>query len=117
MSLTDQIFAQALLLCGSIDARQEALLQLLCSAAASSLTARLREGITPEDCSADFVGAASLFALAAMSESDDMAQIESFTAGDVTVRRSGGTGAQCLRNQARLMIAPYVRDGFSFLGV
>lgn len=115
--MSEKIFAQALLLCGSLDSRQEALLRMLCECAAASLTARLRDGIRPADCASEFVAAASLYALAAMSESDDAAQIESFTAGDVTVRRSGGTGARCLRNQAALTIAPYVRDSFAFLGV
>lgn len=117
MSLTDQVFTQALLLSGGLGARQEAMLRLLCGASVSSLKARLRVGMSPEDCKADFVGAASLYALAALSETDDLQGIESFTAGDVTVRRSGGTAARCLRTQAGLMMEPYVRDAFSFLGV
>ena len=119
MNLSEQIFAQAVLLAGSIDTRQEALLRLLCSGAASSLSARLRDGITPQDCKADFVAAASLYALAALSETDDMAQVESFTAGDVTVKKGDKVSAasQCLRYQADLMISPYTRDTFSFRGV
>lgn len=117
MTLTEQIYAQALVLCGGLDERQDALLRLLCRAAVASLTARLRPGLTPGDCQGDFVGAASLYALAALSEADGTEGIESFTAGDVTVRRSGGTGARCLRSQAELMMAPWLRDGFAFLGV
>ena len=67
MMLMDQVLAQALLLAGELDDRQTELLRILCTASASSLAARLREGLTPEDCKADFIVAASLFALAAGS--------------------------------------------------
>ena len=63
MTLTEQVFAQAALLAGELDGRQTNLLRLLCGASASSLTARLREGLTPEDCKADFIAAASLLAV------------------------------------------------------
>ena len=55
MTLTEQVFAQSLLLAGDPEPRQEELLKLLCSGAVNSLTARLREGLRPEDCLADFV--------------------------------------------------------------
>ena len=118
MNLTSQIFAQAVMLAGDVDSRQEALLRLLCASAASSMANRLRDGIQPEDCKADFVAAASLYALAALSEAEDMDNLESFTAGDVTVRRgSSNAAARCLRYQADLMISPYSMDRFAFRGV
>ena len=118
MNLTEQIFAQAVMLPGAIDPRQEALLRLLCSSAASSMEKRLRDGIRPEDCKADFVASASLYALAAMAETDEMAAVESFTAGDVTVRKGNSNAAsRCLRYQADLMISPYSKDRFAFRGV
>ena len=49
MTLAEQVFAQALLLAGELDEKQEALLTLLCRGTVSSLTARLRDGLTPED--------------------------------------------------------------------
>ena len=118
MNLTEQIFAQAVMLAGAIDLRQEALLRLLCGGAASSMEKRLRDGVKPEDCKADFVAAASLYALAALAETDEMANLESFTAGDVTVRKgSSNAASQCLRYQADLMISPYSKDRFAFRGV
>lgn len=118
MNLTEQVYAQALLMAGNLEPKTDALLQVLCRGACASLAARLRSGITPEDCKADFIAAASLFALAALSEAEQAAQPESFTAGDVTVRKgSGGAAANCLRYQANLMIMPYLKDGFAFLGV
>ena len=51
MTLKEQVFAQAALLAGELDCRQQDLLSILCAASTSTLTARLREGLTPEDCS------------------------------------------------------------------
>lgn len=118
MTLTEQVYAQALLLAGDLEPRQEELLKLLCGSVVSSLTARLREGLRAEDCLADFVASASLYALAAMSGQTDMARLERITAGDVTLHRSGtDAAANCLRYQAELMITPYLKDRFSFRGV
>ena len=120
MTLTEQVYAQAALLAGDLDERQTNLLKLLCGASVSSLTARLREGLTPEDCKADFIAAASLLALAQMNGVVGDAQVEEFTAGGLTVRQGSDhrdAASQCLQRQAELMIAPYLRDGFSFRGV
>jgi hypothetical protein len=119
MTLTEQVFAQAVLLAGELDERQRDLLSLLCIASTSSLTARLRDGLNPEDCRADFVAAASLFALAALNEAEDSDRVEEFKAGDLTVKQGGSKDAasRCLYNQAELMITPYLKDRFAFLGV
>lgn len=118
MTLTEQIFAQALLLAGELEPKQMDLLKVLCRGANNSLAGRLREGLTPEDCKADFIAAASLFALSALSEADETSAVEMFQAGDLSIRRRGGDAASnCLRNQAELMIAPYLKDCFTFVGV
>lgn len=118
MILEDQIFAQALVLAGELEERQEQLLRLLTRAAGASLAKRLAPGLTPEDCRADFIAASALFALAALAEADPAGVPEQFSVGDVTVKRSSDNpAANCLRNQAELMLAPYVADRFSFLGV
>jgi hypothetical protein len=119
MTLKEQVYAQALLLSGDLEARQEELLKLLCGGVVSSLTTRLREGLRPEDCLADFIAAASLYALAALNSVTDSGSLEQISAGDLTIRKSGSGDAasNCLRNQAELMIAPYLKDRFSFLGV
>ena len=116
MNLTDQIYAQALVMVGSLSPEQDALLRVLCQAAKATLAGRLRKGVTPADCRADFISAGSLLALAALSESDTGP--ERFTAGDLTIQKSGGSAAaRCLRSQAELILMPYVRDCFAFLGV
>lgn len=118
MILTEQVFAQAQVLAGELNERQYNLLRVLCHATASALAARLREGLTPEDCKADFLAAASLFALATLSSVSDAEQMEQVDIGDMTLRRrSSDAASNCLRNQAELIIAPYLRDGFAFVGV
>ena len=115
MMITEQIYTQALLLAGEIPEEQKRMLQILCQGAASALGARLREGLTAEDCKADFIAAASLFALASLNSVDESRNLEVFQAGDMTLRRGKGDAASnCLRSQAQLIIAPYLQDSFSF---
>ena len=118
MTLTEQVFAQAALLAGELSCRQQDLLGILCTASTTSLAARLREGLGPEDCKADFIAAASLFALAALNSIEEGVDIAEFKAGDLTVKRAGtDAAARCLQNQAQLMITPYLQDRFHFTGV
>lgn len=117
MTLTEQVFAQAMLLSGNDSNVNEAMLEIFCQSATTSLTAQLRDGLTPQDCIADFVAAASLYALAALAETDEMSDFSHVQVGDVTMKRGGGAAVACLRNQARLMMSPYLSDGFAFLGV
>lgn len=116
MTLADQIYAQALVMAGQLSEEQDALLRVLCRVTKATLEGRLRGGIAPEDCRADLVAAGSLLALAALSESDSCP--ERFTAGELTIQRgSSSAAARCLRSQAELILMPYVRDSFAFLGV
>ena len=120
MTLAEQVYTQAALLAGELDDRQTDLLSILCTSATVSLTARLREGLTPDDCRADFVAAASLFALAALNGVDESVNVAEFKAGDLTVKQnftSRDAASRCLRHQAELMILPYLKDRFSFTGV
>ena len=118
MILREQVFAQALLMAGELDGRQTDLLNALSGAATAALTSRLKDGLLPDDCRADFVAAASLFALAAMNEAGEYGSVEEFKAGDLTVKRStADTASRCLQRQAELIIAPYLKDCFAFRGV
>ena len=119
MNLSQQVFAQAALLAGELQEGQQEMLKALSAAATASLGARLRQGLRPEDCKADFVAAASLFALAALNQVKDGTSLDQITAGDLTVRRSGNADAasRVLQRQAELMIGPYLKDSFCFRGV
>lgn len=118
MTLTEQINAQALVLLRDLQDGDRPMLEVLCRSAEISLKARLIEGVTPEDCRADFVASASLYALAALSEIEHSLQPEQFSAGDLTLRRSSTDAAACcLRYQAETIMRPYLKDSFSFVGV
>ena len=120
MMLENLVFAQAALLAGELDGHHQALLRVLCQGAVAVLGSRLREGLTPEDCKADFVAAASLYALSSLNSAEDTGKVEEFKAGDLTVKQGAqnrDAASRCLQHQAQLMIAPYLRDGFTFRGV
>ena len=119
MTLREQVYAQAALLAGQMESERADMLSVLCTASTVSLAARLKDGLRPEDCKADFIAAASLFALAALNGVKDGESLEQISAGDLTIRKSGNSDAasNVLRNQAELMIAPYLKDCFTFVGV
>lgn len=118
MTLTQQVYSQAVLVSGVDAAGQELLLEVLCQSAVSGLTKQLRDGITPDDCKADFVAAASLYALAALADADPLMRVEQIQIGDVTLKRGGTTAASaCLRHQAEMMMAPFLKDNFCFRSV
>lgn len=117
MSLTELVVSQAKFMAREMTSRDLQLLEAVCQAAVSSLEARLRDNLTTDDCQADFVTAAGMYALAALSDIGDFTGVEQLTAGDVTVRRGHNGAANYLRSQADLLMAPYLKSGFVFLGV
>lgn len=118
MSMTGLVMDQVVRIAGRDDPRQEAFLQLLCQAVTSEMTARLREGLHPEDCRADFVVAAGLYVLAALAETDENLNLQHIQVGDLTVKPGGGeNAARCMREQAARLLQPYCADNFSFRGV
>lgn len=118
MSLTEQIYTQALLLSRDVEDKDHAMLRLLCRAAEVSLREKLREGITAADCKADFIASASMYALAALSDMDEMKAMEQIQAGDLTLRRgSDNAAACCLRYQAEMIMMPFLKDHVVFAGV
>ena len=92
-------------------------LALLCAAAVEELTGLLREGITAGDCGGAFPLAAAWMALGAAESAGD--GVESFTAGEVSIRRGDGDARRkALRLQALQVMKPWLRDeGFVFRGV
>ena len=116
--MIEQVFEQVVLLAGVDDPRKEVLLRLLCQAAVTELTSRLREGMTAEACKNEFIAAASLLALASMVEAEPMNNWQQIQLGDLSIRPQGSdVSTQCLRAQAEKLMLPYCEQGFSFLGV
>ena len=114
--MKDVIFARAAVLAGELGQRQEELLRLFAEAAAASLRARLKAGVTVEDCREEFGAAGAMLALAALMRQDEA--VQEFKAGDLTVKQGGSRdGAEALERQARELMVPFVQDGFLFAGV
>ena len=85
-------------------------LSLLCAAAVEELKGLLRDGVSMEDCGGAFPLAAAWMALAgAQAAGDD--GVESFTAGEVTIRKGDGEARRkALRLQALQVMKPWLRD-------
>ena len=118
--MSAQVFAYALQLTGEITQQRKVLLEALCSASAAALSARLREGMIPEDCEDAFIPAAALMALAALAGIATDTPTEQITAGDFTIRKgsvSYDAASAALRVQAEQIMMPYLMDRFSFQGV
>ncbi len=105
---------------GQLDGGNETALEALCAGAEQEVRGWLKPGVAPEDCESAFLLAAAWVALAGRT-AGDAGEVEQFAAGEVSIRRQGGDGAQraaALRLQARQVLRPYLRDGgFAFQGV
>ncbi len=119
--MTEEIFALAKML-GHVGTEEEEGLRRLCPGAEEELRGRLREGITPEDCTPAFCMGAAWLALAGLCAGAGAGQAEEFSAGGLTIKRGSGKNllerSEGLRRQAELIMGPYLEDrGFSFVGV
>ncbi len=118
MNLTQQIYAQALVLIRDLEDKDRPILEVLCRCSEVTLLKKMRPGVSIGDCKADFVAAAALYAVSAMTEIDGGLKPEQIVAGDLTLRHSGSDAAACcLRYQAEMMMSPYMMDDFMFVGV
>ena len=118
MTLTEQVYAQAAALAGTMTQSQQGLMQVLCTGAVSYVTARLKPEVSQQSCQQALVMAAALYALASYQAADGTADLREFRAGDLTVKQGGGIRSrQALLEQVQALMAPYWRDGLCFLGV
>lgn len=119
--MQERILALAVGITGADETHQQ-LLEALCAAAEASWLIRLREGITAEACSEAFCCAAAFTAAADFVVSQSGSGIDSFTAGEISIKGQGGTNsaaaAEALRRTAeRLMVSYAVSESFRFQGV
>lgn len=124
MTLLEEIYEAAVQAAPS--GADEELLQRLCRISAAQWQARLKAGVTPEDCREVFICAAAWSAAAGYFTQQSAASwnIESFTVGDVSVKTASGektaqqTPVQRLTQQAQLLMRPFCRaEDFAFVGV
>ena len=119
MTLLEEIYEAAAQAAPS--GADEELLQRLCRISAAQWQARLKAGVTPEDCREVFICAAAGYFT---QQSAASWNIESFTVGDVSVKTASGektaqqTPVQRLTQQAQLLMRPFCRaEDFAFVGV
>ncbi len=117
MSILEEIILQAKLMSNGLQEEEYPLLEAACRAAEINLSSNLREYFTPENIRKDFVSGAALMALATLSDFAAFRGVEQFTAGDVTIRTGSKAAVNCLRLQAQVLMAPYMRPGVPFMGV
>lgn len=101
---------------------EQAILETLCHAAEAEWVARLKSGVSPEDCGEAFLCAAAFTAAADFTVSRNSEGVESFTAGEISIRRNGSaegrSQADALRKTAERLMAPYAEtESFAFRGV
>lgn len=119
--MTYLIFEKAKSLLGDADANEVVLMEAA-QAANAELSARLKDGISPEEIRELFISAAGVLTLSAYSQLGDASDISSFKAGDISVSRRGAgavrSSAQALRQQAENMLFGYIEDrSFGFRAV
>lgn len=116
MTALDDIFAAAQMYT-SASGGEEEMLRSLCTAAAERLKMRLNDGVEISDIYESFVCAAGLLAAADFCCCRASGGVKSFSAGPVSVTKDDGETAKRLREQAEIIMAPWCRDAFQFLGV
>lgn len=103
-------------------AGESELLEALCGAEESRWRARLRQGVSPEDCGEAFVCAAAFTAAASLTAGRGGDGVASFTAGEVSVKgrstAENAGAARAMRQAAEELMAPYTEAAdFAFRGV
>ncbi|NLH01574.1 MAG: hypothetical protein GX488_06720 [Clostridiales bacterium] len=120
MEIKQEIFEQAKRIYReTLTSDDENILSEMCLSAYEELGARLKEEISVESVHEKFVRAAAVLGIS-MFLTLDCSDVDSFSAGKVTLKRRGsgslqGTAAS-LRNQAELMLAGCLKDDGFFFG-
>ena len=119
--MQEKIMALARELCGVEEEGDQTLLETLCQAWQQRWTSKLPAGTSPENCQEVFLCAVA-FSAAADFLAGQNDGIESFSAGEVTMKREGAAQlaqrAQSLRQTAEKLMEPYTGPaGFCFRGV
>jgi len=122
LDIKQEIFEKAKLVYKEeLSASAESSLNEMCAAAYSELVSRLKDDVSIDAIHDDFVRAAGVLGIA-MFIGLDCPTVDSFSAGNVTLKKRGEVAtrnaSESLRNQAELMLAGFLNDGgFCFRAV
>lgn len=95
--------------------KEDARLLPICTAVYESLLARLRSGVTEDECSEAFVMAGALYSLSMLKNLDDLG-LSAFDAGALKLTFRGN-GGDTLSQMAQRILSPWCDDDFAFRGV
>lgn len=115
MIAADDVYAVAARYASPGAGGQGCLMQL-CRAVLDRLRRDLKDGVSDADCADSLICAAGMLAAADFS-AVSAGEADSFKAGPVSVTRNDRARAKRLREEAALLLAPWCRGAFRFLGV
>ncbi len=114
-ALDTSIRAAALAMAGELTESEAALLDTVCDGVRAELSARLRRGVSPEDCAEAFVPAAAI-AASAIFRAAGRQDVAAFQAGTVSVSMDREQTHEHYAMALRLL-SPWLDGGTAFLGV
>jgi len=81
-----------------------------------ALEQELKTGLTPQDCAGAFAAAAAMLTMDALDSAEGA--VDSFTAGEVSIRTAAPSSGGSRSAAARRLLAPWLKErGFAFRGV
>lgn len=111
MTVLEEIYSLSVRLSETEDER----LLPICAAVYENLLARLKSGVTADDCREAFVLSGALYSLSMLKNLDSL-DLSSFDAGSLKVSFRGKSG-DGFEQMAQQLIAPWCGDDFAFCGV
>ena len=114
---SNQIYANAAELLGNLTEAEQTVLLQYCNAAAAQCRARLRSDVEEAGAATVLEQACAMLAAALFLDAGEHGEIQSFTAGKLSVTTRSGNRAQRLQQCAETLLAPYSAGHFAFLGV
>ena len=116
MITADDVYAVAVQYAAPAEGEQTQLMRL-CRAAIGRLRKDLADGVSESECIDSLVCGAALLAAADFLAIHSQSGVQSFSAGPVSVTKNDGLRAKRMREEAALLLAPWCRGAFRFLGV
>ena len=116
MIAVDDVYASAVRYAAPAEGEQTQLMRL-CRAAVSRLQKDLADGVDEAQCIDSLVCGAALLAAADFLALHADSGVQSFSAGPISVTQNDGARAKRMREEAALLLAPWCRGAFRFLGV